>query len=780
MRRKGRILRASQTFESINDKYCTFDVIISTGAFVAREEMDDRGNMSMVELGLDMNPDSIDLTRLNAGVAPVLNNHHDGSGADRMSANHQMGIVEHAWVERNEETGKNILMGRLRLSRVTQEERDICDKIEAGIIRSVSVGADILERTQVDDNEKGHKRELATSWAPYEVSIVAIPADCGSIIRKANTKSRTISKHKVNSIHFVNPEGKFIMAKDEPVKEKTEEEEPQKASKFSRLETWEKLYDCLGQDERDAFMAFVETRELPAAPAAPAAAGGEGGEGEGEEPTVTAEEVKAAAQEAGAVVTETLPDDVSVDVETDVMVAVEEVLAQALSGEMEGGAEPAAGEGEAPMEEPPMAASKRLGSAATRRVRQNVRKSLYPKLKSPTIRRRTSHVSVDSTRGLKHLRNKAECALISKITRGRGRQYDKYAESAGNWQFKPISEICRELLSSAGHTEVRSLTGDQIWTSMKRSPRTEKRGAAGPIMAYADLPELIASSATKAVIASYEQFRGEQTFDPFVTRLQVPDFKIQDRVGISDTGDLVETAPGAAFPIDSLDDTKETYALMTSGLIHQITRQTFVTDDTNSLQAIFNSGKSAADLESDLVWNQVINGTYQGQSLYRADRGTLSAGVPFRTNPTQVMPQYDYAGVEAMMVAFGLRRTPKNAYMHLKLQYILVPLELQFEAMQAVNSSYTPNAPQTANVMFTGLKVIAEPRLSTNSATSYYGVADKAGAGYPFIELATLQGQKGPRLEEELDFNTDVMKFKVVHDVQAKSMDYRLAHKCTV
>ncbi len=772
MRRKGRILRTSQTFEG-SEKHCTFDVIISTGAFVAREEIDDRGNPATVELGLDMNPEAIDLTRLTGGVAPVLNNHHDGSSGERMSANHQMGIVEHAWIERNEETGTNVLMGRLRLSRVTQEEREICEKIEAGIIRSVSVGADILERQEIDASEKGHRRELATSWAPYEVSIVAIPADCGSIIRKATSTNRVPLKDKVRLVHFVNPQGKFTMAKDDT----TKEEDKEKSSKFAKLETWEKLYSGLSEDERTAFMAFVETRELAPPPAAPAAAPAE--DGEDMEPTVTADEVKAAAQEAGAVADDVLPDDVSVDVENDVMMAVEEILAETLAGEMEG-AEPAAA---APPEDPMMAASKKGTAKAMQRFKTNFRNKLYTKLSSPKIQRRTTGVTVDNSyreNNLKTLRNKAEHALISKITRGRGNSHAKHAELAGNWQFKPISEICRELLSHAGHREVRNLTGDEIWGAMKRAPRKERRGAAGPIMAYADLPELIASSATKAVIASYEQFRGEQTFDPFVTRLQVADFKVQDRVGISDTGDLVETAPGAAFPIDSLDDTKETYALMTSGLIHQITRQTFVTDDTNSLQAIFNSGKSAADLESDLVWNQVINGTYQGATLYSNARGTLSTGVPFRTNPTQVMPQYDYAGVEAMMVAFGLRRTPKNAYMNLKLQYILVPLQLEFEALQAVNSSYTPNAPQTANVMFGGLKVIAEPRLSTNSATSYYGVADKAGSGYPFIELATLQGQKGPRLEEELDFNTDVMKFKVVHDVQAKSMDYRLAHKCTV
>jgi len=75
-------------------------------------------------------------------------------------------------------------------------------------------------------------------------------------------------------------------------------------------------------------------------------------------------------------------------------------------------------------------------------------------------------------------------------------------------------------------------------------------------------------------------------------------------------------------------------------------------------------------------------------------------------------------------------------------------------------------------------QVVTDPRLSDVSTTSYYGVAKEASSVYPWIELANIQGNTGPTLEPDVDFSTDVMRWKVVHDVGAKVLDFRLGHRC--
>lgn len=109
---------------------------------------------------LDHSPESVDLSRLNAG-APLLDMH------DRWT---QIGVVEEAWLDDDKK-----LRARVRFSKNPHAEevwQDVVDKIR----QNISVGYDPqimrLERTEGD-----LKFYRVTTWVPYEVSSVSIPAD---------------------------------------------------------------------------------------------------------------------------------------------------------------------------------------------------------------------------------------------------------------------------------------------------------------------------------------------------------------------------------------------------------------------------------------------------------------------------------------------------------------------------------------------------------------------------------------------------------------------------
>jgi HK97 family phage major capsid protein/HK97 family phage prohead protease len=99
---------------------------------------------------------AVDLGRLNDG-APVLFN-HDPSRV--------IGVVQRAWID-NEKMRGMVSVKFSRNAFAQEVMTDIHDKV----MRNISVGYSIGQMEERGDNF------VATSWSPYEVSVVGIPAD---------------------------------------------------------------------------------------------------------------------------------------------------------------------------------------------------------------------------------------------------------------------------------------------------------------------------------------------------------------------------------------------------------------------------------------------------------------------------------------------------------------------------------------------------------------------------------------------------------------------------
>ena len=106
---------------------------------------------------LDHDERSVDLTRLNGNVAPLLFNH---------DPNIVLGKVEKAWIENKR--------GKASIKWATNSKAlEVRKDVESGILESISVGYVVNEMK--GDEESDAMR--ATSWSPHELSIVSIPAD---------------------------------------------------------------------------------------------------------------------------------------------------------------------------------------------------------------------------------------------------------------------------------------------------------------------------------------------------------------------------------------------------------------------------------------------------------------------------------------------------------------------------------------------------------------------------------------------------------------------------
>lgn len=110
-----------------------------------------------------------DLSRFNGGVAPLLDSHQDGDIAA------QLGIVRRGWIE------AGALLVEVELSTRPQAE-SLLDDLERGIVRGVSLGVELLEVKDERGPDGKLARRVVTRWLPYELSLVATPADAGAVI----------------------------------------------------------------------------------------------------------------------------------------------------------------------------------------------------------------------------------------------------------------------------------------------------------------------------------------------------------------------------------------------------------------------------------------------------------------------------------------------------------------------------------------------------------------------------------------------------------------------
>jgi len=108
---------------------------------------------------LDHDEKSVDLTRLNSGVAPLLFNHDQDI---------VLGVVSRAWIQDRK--------GRAEIRWAENPKaKEVRADVENNILRGISVGYTINKAEQEGEITR------AVSWFPHELSVVSIPADFKSI-----------------------------------------------------------------------------------------------------------------------------------------------------------------------------------------------------------------------------------------------------------------------------------------------------------------------------------------------------------------------------------------------------------------------------------------------------------------------------------------------------------------------------------------------------------------------------------------------------------------------
>jgi hypothetical protein len=152
----------------VNTEARTVDLVFSTGASVDR--MDFWTGKRYREV-LSLKPGHVRLDRLNAS-APLLDAHSAYSVGD------VIGTVE----PKTARIDKGQAMATVRFSKRAAVE-PIWEDVRDGIIRAVSVGYRVYKFEEATGADSAIPVRTAIDWEPFEVSLVAMPADAGAKVR---------------------------------------------------------------------------------------------------------------------------------------------------------------------------------------------------------------------------------------------------------------------------------------------------------------------------------------------------------------------------------------------------------------------------------------------------------------------------------------------------------------------------------------------------------------------------------------------------------------------
>lgn len=280
-----------------------------------------------------------------------------------------------------------------------------------------------------------------------------------------------------------------------------------------------------------------------------------------------------------------------------------------------------------------------------------------------------------------------------------------------------------------------------------------------------DFDNLLADVANKSMLKGYDE--AEETFQRWTSVGNLPDFKAAKRVDLNTFPALLEVAPGAEYKYASIGDRGEMIQLATYGRLFSINRQAIINDDLDAFTRVPNKmGRAAIRTVGNLVYAVLTANAAMadGVALFHANHANLLTAAALSTT-----------SVDAMDAAMAKQVDATGNTLNIGLNYVIVPRALKGLAMQIANSEFeigtaTKNN-TTPNWMRGVFEVIADARLDGTSASNWYGVANPNL--HDTIEVAYLDGNSAPTLEQQGGWTVDGVEFKVRIDAGVKPLDFR-------
>ena len=362
-----------------------------------------------------------------------------------------------------------------------------------------------------------------------------------------------------------------------------------------------------------------------------------------------------------------------------------------------------------------------------------------------------AHASIGRESG-----EKLRAAITDGLLVRSGSRIEQPAEGYREFRGRSLVEISRELLEAQG-------------INCRNMSRMDIAGRALASGSTSDFANIFAALVNKRLLAAYAEWPA--TWRPFVAMTSAMDFKDLYSIKLSGSPDLKGLTENGEYQTANFSDSKESYRVITKGIRVPLTRQMIINDDLRAFTRIPQLfGVAARRMEADAVYSLITaNGNMSdGNALFSiAHKNLAGTGVALGSDSLNTCRA-------AMRKQTGL----KGERIDVVPAFLLAPVVLETSADILLRSSALPTADMSSGVVnpWAGkLTPITDPHLDDNSATAFYLLASPSQV--PTIEVAFLEGEEQPYVEEQIDFDSDALVVKVRHDFGAGVVDHVGAYK---
>jgi ATP-dependent protease ClpP protease subunit len=353
----------------------------------------------------------------------------------------------------------------------------------------------------------------------------------------------------------------------------------------------------------------------------------------------------------------------------------------------------------------------------------------------------------------------ASNAILARIDPGKG---GEKLQAGNEYAGMGLKALIRVALRNAGVSGADRLEGSALAAKLFASHSSS------------DFPYLLANTAAKLLRASYAN--APTTWQQWAPTMSVSDFKQHSIVSLSAFSDLATKAEGAEYTQGTLSEYRETIQASTKGRYIGLTREMVVNDDLGAFTRLASAlGWAAANSVDKAVYAYVeANGTLSdGGALFNSTAVSTTGGHANLASANAAVTVSSLAIGEAAMAA---QADPSRAtVLGLRPRFLVVPYgkkQIAWEVLNSPTDVASSNSAKRNYAASLGLELIAAPNLT--GSTAWYLFADR---NTPCIEVAFLDGQQTPYIEEDVEFMTDEMRMKVRLDFGVAATEWRTGFK---
>ncbi len=295
------------------------------------------------------------------------------------------------------------------------------------------------------------------------------------------------------------------------------------------------------------------------------------------------------------------------------------------------------------------------------------------------------------------------------------------------------------------------------------------RQMVGQVLAHAghstsDFPMLLSGLVNRSLAEGYEEI--PFTFEEWTRETTVQNFLPATRASLGHFSNLSLVHENAEYTYGTLGEQGAKIKVDTFGKLFAITRKAIINDDLNAFTVIPQlMGQAAKRTVNDAVLQILIDNPElaDGEDLFSAAHNNIGT------------LELSAEGLSAARTALSNQRDQDGNIVYKRPGFLLVPPELEGTAtslLTAQNNLDLGPGVEAPNPVANMAKLIVEPRLSDMvSGTDYpWFVVDQLRS---LIEVAYLNGESTPYLEQRAGWHVDGTEYKVRLDFGVAPIDYR-------